>query len=404
MKKKKYLLFIVVFALLSLMLLNNISFSNIFGLPADFYVSYNEVKEANKDGLFGKFVNLNLNKKEIETDGNPQSEDFVVFKLFGLIPIKKVKVKLLPDEEVYLGGTPIGLTIYTDGVLVVSDGLIDMKNSNIKKNDILKNGDIIKSIDGKEVKSLEDINEILKDLNKDEAEITYIRNNKEKQDNLSLLKDSEGKYKLGVWVKDDLSGIGTLTFVRKNKDYGALGHAITNGQQDNIIPMINGSIYDCSLIGINKGEKNNPGELKCVFISRNRKGDIKKNTKYGIYGHLDNLDLVDNNISLNMGGRLSVKPGKAKIISNVSGIREEYEIEIIKANYQTKSDDKSIVFRVTDERLLNLTGGIIQGMSGSPIIQNNKVVGAVTHVFLSDPTKGYGVYTDWMLEQMDFQN
>ena len=162
MKKKKYLLFIIVFALLSLMLLNNISFSNIFGLPADFYVSYNEVKEANKDGLFGKFVNLNLNKKEIETDGNPQSEDFVVFKLFGLIPIKKVKVKLLPDEEVYLGGTPIGLTIYTDGVLVVSDGLIDMKNSNIKKNDILKNGDIIKSIDGKEVKSLEDINEILK--------------------------------------------------------------------------------------------------------------------------------------------------------------------------------------------------------------------------------------------------
>ena len=140
-----------------------------------------------------------------------------------------------------------------------------------------------------------------------------------------------------------------------------------------------------------------------VFVKKDINGTVSLNTKYGIFGKLnENENLVDKNLKLQLGGRLSVKPGKAKIISSVSGIREEYDIEIIKANYQSVSDDKSIFFRVKDERLINLTGGIVQGMSGSPIIQNDKIIGAVTHVFLSDPTKGYGVYTDWMIEQMNF--
>ena len=136
-------------------------------------------------------------------------------------------------------------------------------------------------------------------------------------------------------------------------------------------------------------------------MQKNKQGIITKNTKVGIYGIL-NVDetLVDQNRHARLGGRLSVKPGKAKIISSVSGISEEYDIEIIKTNFQSKCDDKSLVIKVTDKRLLELTGGIVQGMSGSPIMQNGKVVGAVTHVFVSDPTKGYGVYSDWMLEQM----
>ena len=128
------------------------------------------------------------------------------------------------------------------------------------------------------------------------------------------------------------------------------------------------------------------------------KGELEKNTKFGVFGQLkDGENLIDENLSSKIGGRLSVNPGKAYIVSSISGIREEYEIEIIKASYQSKADDKSIVFRVKDKRLIELAGGIVQGMSGSPILQNGKLVGAVTHVFTSDPTKGYGIYSDWMV-------
>ena len=200
-------------------------------------------------------------------------------------------------------------------------------------------------------------------------------------------------------MRDDVSGIGTLTYVNKQTNaFAALGHAITDN--DNDVDVAGGSVYNCKLLGIDKGEKNNPGQLRCMFLQSDEvKGEIYKNTKYGVYGRIDNLEgLVDPNLTLKLGGRLSVKPGKAYIVSSVSGIREEYEIEIIKASYQAKANDKSLVFRVKDRRLLELTGGIVQGMSGSPIVQNGKLIGAVTHVFMADPTKGYGVYSDWMVE------
>ena len=163
--------------------------------------------------------------------------------------------------------------------------------------------------------------------------------------------------------------------------------------------VLGGKVYVCNIFGVQKGEKNNPGQLKGVFLQNSgEKGKVESNNKYGVFGVIDDkTDLVDENILSKIGGRLSVSPGKAKIVSSVSGIREEYDIEIIKASYQSKANEKSIVFRVLDKRLLNLTGGIVQGMSGSPIIQNGKLVGAVTHVFTSDPTKGYGVYSDWMV-------
>ena len=199
-------------------------------------------------------------------------------------------------------------------------------------------------------------------------------------------------------MKDDVSGIGTLTYVNKETHkFGALGHAIT--ESDNAIPVSEGSIYACKLVGIEKGEHNDPGELRCMFSLADKvKGEIEKNTKFGVFGQLkDGEGLIDENLSSKIGGRLSVNPGKAYIVSSISGIREEYEIEIIKASYQSKADDKSIVFRVKDKRLIELAGGIVQGMSGSPILQNGKLVGAVTHVFTSDPTKGYGIYSDWMV-------
>ena len=401
---KKTRVVILSFVLLLLSLLNNISFEKIFNLPDEFYVNYSEVEQANKNDIFGKYIDLTLEEKEINTGKDKQIENVVVFKLFGVMPIKKVKVKILPEEEVYLGGMQIGLSIQTDGALVVSDTTIDTDDEiKINKNKYFQNGDVIKEINGKKINSLEDISNILEEDNRDIAEIKYQRNNQNKNVQVELLKDDLGKYKMGIWVRDDVSGIGTLTFVQKsNNKFAALGHAVTTGQTENIIPFTSGEVYNASLVNIQKGQKNNPGELRCVFVQKDKQGDITKNTKVGLYGHMDNIEnLIDVNKTAFLAGRLSVKPGKAKIVSCVSGIQEEYDIEIIKANFQSKTDDKSMVIRVIDKRLLNLTGGIVQGMSGSPIIQDGKIVGAVTHVFISDPTKGYGVYSDWMLEQLN---
>lgn len=400
--KKKLIVFLYCFLFISTILIQNVKMFEIFMLPEGFYSNYSEINEANTNKYFGEFINMDIETDKLTTDDKKETEGYIVFKLFGFIPIRKIKVKILPTQEVYIGGNPIGMKIKSNGAVVVSDSVVDLEDSNLNKNNFFKNGDIILRINNQPVSTLNDIDTILDEVEDENVVVDYKRDNKDYSKEISLIKNSEGKYKLGVWVRDDFSGIGTLTFVKKdNFEFVALGHPITNGKNENVIDIVDGQIYNCSLVGINKGYRNNPGELKCVFVQKNQEGNIIKNTKFGIYGFLnDSKNLIDTNVTANIGGRLSVKPGSAKIISSISGIREEYDIEIIKANYQAQSDDKSIIFRVKDKRLLELTGGIVQGMSGSPIMQNGKIIGAVTHVFLSDPTKGYAVYSDWMLEQM----
>ena len=399
-KRKKGIFFVMLLAFVML-IFNNINLFKIYTLSDNFYTNYSEIQNANKEGIFGDFVTISLNQDKVKTDSDKNDKGTILFKLFGFIPIKKIDVKIIPEDNVYIGGTAIGLSVSANGALVVSDVVVNAKDNKIIKNKNIKSGDIITKINGNTITCVEDIDLALQNVDSEETNIEVIRDNKPKTLNVGLLKDSTNHYRLGVWVKNNISGIGTLTFVKKNGDYGALGHPVTNTNSDTVVPIIDGNIYECNLIGVNKGQRNKPGELKGVFLQKNPLGEISKNTPYGIFGNTDNIDqLVDINRSANIGGRLSVKPGKAKIISSISGIQEEYDIEIIKANYQSKSSDKSLVFRVTDERLLKLTGGIVQGMSGSPIIQNDKLVGAVTHVFLSDPSKGYGIYSDWMLEQL----
>ena len=399
-KRKKGIFFVMLLAFVML-IFNNINLFKIYTLSDNFYTNYSEIQNANKEGIFGDFVTISLNQDKVKTDSDKNDKGTILFKLFGFIPIKKIDVKIIPEDNVYIGGTAIGLSVSANGALVVSDVVVNAKDNQIIKNKNIKSGDIITKINGNTISCVEDIDLALQNVDSEETNIEVIRDNKPKTLNVGLLKDSTNHYRLGVWVKNNISGIGTLTFVKKNGDYGALGHPVTNTNSDTVVPIIDGNIYECNLIGVNKGHRNKPGELKGVFLQKNPLGEISKNTPYGIFGNTDNIDqLVDINRSANIGGRLSVKPGKAKIISSISGIQEEYDIEIIKANYQSKSSDKSLVFRVKDERLLKLTGGIVQGMSGSPIIQNDKLVGAVTHVFLSDPSKGYGIYSDWMLEQL----
>lgn len=358
-------------------------------LEGGFLANYEDINSANENEVFGRLIKTELKEQQKSVGGEKSKQGEVVFKLFGFIPIKKVCVQIASDDEFYVGGVPIALSINTEGAIVVSE---TQENG-------LKEGDIITHINGTEVLSLDEISEMLQQTC-EEVEVKLLRKNKEIKTLVKTHRDKEsGRLKLGVWVKDDIAGIGTLTYVNKtNFEYGALGHPIVEANGGNVVPVANGNVYQCNLIGINKGKKNDPGELKCVFASNAKsKGTINKNDKFGISGVLsDTKGLVDENLTAKMGGRLGVKMGKAKIISSLSGLREEYDIEIIKTNFQKSANDKSIVFRVVDKRLLELTGGIVQGMSGSPIMQDGKIIGAVTHVFMSDPTKGYGVYIDWM--------
>lgn len=361
-------------------------------IDGDFLVAYEDIDSANENKIFGSFVKMQLNEKEQPTGGRKSKNGEVVFKLFGIIPIKKVNVSLANDDVFYVGGVPLGLSINTEGAIVISNENGD--------DGVFKEGDIITKINGVEAKSLSQIQEVLQESG-EEAEVEYMRKNKTIKTLVKTQSDDSGRLKLGLWVKDDISGVGTLTFVNKNtKKYGALGHPIVESNSGNIVPVASGDVYECKLIGINKGKKNNPGELRCVFSNYKSKGTIEDNSKFGITGILNDVNgFVDENQTAKLGGRLAIKIGDAKIVSSISGIREEYDIEIIKANYQKSAKDKSIVFRVKDKRLLEMSGGIVQGMSGSPIMQDGKIVGAVTHVFLNDPTKGYGVYVDWMLSE-----
>lgn len=403
LRKNGYFIIIVAFVI-SVFLRCVINF-DVFCLPDNMYTNFEEVENINSNSKFGLFVKAQIEKDELSTGISEKCKNEIIFKLFGFIPIKKVKVNILPEEEVFLGGQQIGLVINTDGVVVSSDCIINNENLKVEKNKILQNGDVVQKIEYQKVK---DINELKREIKKaveegkSEIKIDILRKGKELSFNYPILKNADDKYTMGFWGRDSYSGIGTLSFVMsKTNKFGALGHSVSEESGGQIIPMVDGAVYSCNLVGIEKGKTNQPGQLRCVFVENNSRGIIEKNTKVGIFGQLtDAENTVDVNKRAKLGGRLSVKTGRASIISNISGISQEYEIEIIKINNQAKSDDKSFVFRVVDRDLLALTGGIVQGMSGSPIMQNGKVIGAVTHVFVSDSTLGYGVYTDWMLENL----
>ena len=381
----------------------NVNFSDIFSLPTNSIVSYNDIETINDNKIFGKYVNAEL--ADIKVGNDKTSYGKLWLKLFGFLPLKQINVEVTKGEDVFVGGIPLGFSIKTKGLLIVGSNTVLSNSGGVEtiKSIELKEGDIILQINGVDIVDYEQIPEILNQNEGKRSKLSILRNGEIFTCDIVPEKDLQsGDYKIGLWVKDNASGIGTLTFVKKsNNRFGALGHPITDFETGVEIPVQEGNIYRCSLVGINKEEKNNPGELRCIFLQGvNNKGEIEKNTKFGVYGTVTELEnIVDYNLTAEIGSRMTVKTGKASIVSSVSGVREEYSIEIIKTSYQPESDDKSFVFRVTDKRLLSLTGGILQGMSGSPILQNGKLIGAVTHVFVSDPTKGYGIYADWMVQQ-----
>lgn len=312
-------------------------------------------------------------------------------------------------QYVYLGGMPIGLTLNAQGVIIIGITEIETQNGCTRpgKEAGLEVGDIITQIDDQNIDGIKSLDTILNSegYNGGAKKIKYIRKDKEYESVIiPALDKTSGRYKLGLWLRDNAAGIGTLTYIRpigNQLRFGALGHPISDPDTGTVIPVRGGEVYRCNIVGVSKSVKGTPGEIKGIFLKeKKRLGEIDKNNKFGVFGTLN--EVITNPLypkPIEVASRKSIKSGKAKIVTTVDKQIKEYDIEIIKTNMQTSCEEKSMVIKITDPELIEKTGGIVQGMSGSPIIQNGKLVGAVTHVFINDPTKGFGVYLDWMFEQ-----
>lgn len=317
--------------------------------------------------------------------------------LWGGFPINQSSGE---DREVLLGGFPIGINIKVDGLVVTNKCSVVTQNGVVDPlaNCDIVSGDILVSIDGKKVKCQNDIVGIMLKCG-ESVELAIKRGNEIKKYMVKPVVDAlNGSKRLGLVLQDGVLGIGTMTFVEPNtRTFASLGHPIKNRQGENVVAS-GGDIFGANILSVKKGQKGKAGELNGGFDDINKSvGTISKNNDYGLYGKLNGeMNLPE----IKVAPREQVKPGKAKIYTTIIGNQPKlYDIEIIKATRQPNKDDKSMVIRVTDKELINVSGGIVQGMSGSPILQNGKLVGAVTHVFVNDPTKGYGLYADWMLSE-----
>lgn len=324
-------------------------------------------------------------------------------KILGAIPLKEIHVEKTTDKTLIPGGIPVGIYIKTKGVLVIGTSPVTnvAGDSEEPAKYLLKSGDYIESVNGEKVDTKEELVEKVNAYGNEKLTLVVNRDGEEIELALDAVMTGKDEYKIGVWVRDDLAGVGTMTFTDKQGNYGALGHGVSDADTSTLIDMEKGLLYRTNLIGIIKGKKGTPGELTGVinYSGQYCIGSVEKNTKAGVYGELNDIPQELSKVKeLPVGYKQEIRLGKAEIICTLENERKSYEIEITRTNYNTSEANKGIQFTVTDEELLSKTGGIVQGMSGSPINQNGKIVGAVTHVFVQDASKGYGIFIENMLE------
>ena len=301
------------------------------------------------------------------------------------------------SNNVVLGGDNIGIEIRSRGVLVV--GFYNVGKSSPGKSAGLQKGDVITGVDDTVINSITDLSDVM-DASKNELKITYIRNNKKYETTIKLVKE-EDIYKTGLYIKDKIIGIGTLTFIDpESKIFASLGHEIVESSTGLKFEMKDGSIFKSEITGVEKSSRNNPGEKNATYHVEEKYGTITKNKINGIYGKYEKS--IEGKDTIEVANKNEVKTGKAyfrTVLKN--NVVEEFEINILKTN--DNDPTKNILFEVTDKKLISKTNGIVQGMSGSPIIQNNKIIGAVTHVLTDNPRRGYGIFITNMLEEADRQ-
>lgn len=301
------------------------------------------------------------------------------------------------SDYIVAGGENIGIELNSKGVIIV--GTYEVNGINHAKEANLRAGDKIIKINDKDVINIEEMLKVIENSsNKSNIKITYLRGNKTNDTSLKLSKSNDNIYKTGLYVKDSISGVGTLTFIDPNtKLFGALGHEIIEKNTGQKLEIKDGKIYSSTVTGITRSDIGKPGEKAARYDSSDIFGNVKENTTSGIFGNYTST--IPDKKLYKVAKEDEVKTGNATIFTVIDGNTiESFAINILKIN---KNTTKNILFEITDSRLLRNTGGIVQGMSGSPIIQDNFIVGAVTHVVVDDPTKGYGIFITTMLEEAE---
>ena len=317
----------------------------------------------------------------------------------------ELEVSTIHEQRVYPLGKIVGIYTKCDGVFVIDTCAIENENGESidVASDYVKTGDYILSMNGKMLTEKEDMIRAVESSKGELITMQIARGDDEFTVSIKPIKAKNGEYKLGIWVKDDLAGVGTITYFTQEGDFAALGHGMGDGETNNLLEIEGGDVYVSTIMGIEKGKKGAPGEVKGVIYygKNNHIGELDTNTGKGIFGTLDEDELrayIAQSSSYPIANKQEILQGPAYIISEVSGAIETYDIEITYVDYLAMDSNKGLHIKVKDEELLELTGGIIQGMSGSPIIQNGKLIGAVTHVLINDPTSGYGIFIENMLE------
>lgn len=331
------------------------------------------------------------------------SNSSLSYELFGKIPLKTVSVNVVPREKVYVGGTPIGIYLETDGVYVVETGEITTAEGKecCPAENIVRSGDYIQAVNGENVTTKEELIACIGKCQGKKVVLDIERKGEKVSLQLQPVLDEDGTYRAGIWVRNDTQGIGTLTYIDQEGNFGALGHGISDIDTGELLNISDGVLYDAEVISVVKGTQGTPGELAGVihYSSGYQIGNIEENCKNGLYGTVTGMPaLVEGQELVEIAYRQEVEEGPATIWSTVDGSCREYEVEIKEVRLNGKDVNKGMIVEVTDPELLELTGGIVQGMSGSPIIQNGKLVGAVTHVLVNDPTRGYGIFIENMLD------
>lgn len=333
----------------------------------------------------------------ISAAGSVSGEKKMSLKILGLFPVKDARVERVAEKLLVPCGTPFGIKLNTDGVLVVGMGEVKTPRGVCcpAREAGIKEGDAIMSVNDKTVYTNEDIEAIVKASSGDVG-ITVRRGGRDKAVKVTPVTDDAGEKRVGLWVRDSSAGIGTITYYDpQTSQFGGLGHPICDVDTGQIMPLLTGQVVRVVINDVVKGEAGDPGELKGSFVSRADTGVITSNSETGVFGTL--YKKPSQNAAVPVGLKQDIKEGPAEIYATVSGTAPKaYDIDIEKVNISDTGKTKNMIIRVTDARLLEKTGGIVQGMSGSPIIQNGRLIGAVTHVLVNDPEKGYGIFIENM--------
>lgn len=393
-KYRKFLWYALVGTLLSLFIL-------IYGtmkdhIPDEIFVYADE--ETDWETFFREPLIAYDETVEVSQNGSYQ----IRCKWLGVLPLKTIKVHTVEKQEVLVSGSPVGIYMETKGVLVIDSGEITDREGirRTPAEHIIQSGDYICEIDGKVLTGKRQLMQLVRENQGEPMELQVIRHQETIKLEMTPVETEDGSYKLGIWVRDNIQGIGTLTYVEPNGTFGALGHGISDADTGERLEISDGDLYRADILSIRKGTAGTPGELRGVINYReeNRIGTICGNSQYGIRGQMEPGKYTESMKKIPTGLKQEIQTGKAEIRCDIGDGIREYQCEILEIDSNARDTNKCFVLRITDDDLLSRTGGIVQGMSGSPVLQNGKLIGAITHVFVNDPTKGYGIFIENMME------